>query len=151
MTGECSEGGFRPQNSPKKKMWKSRTGGYALTGGGGSGERESGGARLKGGYPGPTGNSTAGSAKALPEGYASQENSSSYYLISDKTGSCKLNRTALFSPLQTNGKVETFFKILKREPNEFKDMQDVKDSGAYGGLDYMTPFDKLEKVTELVS
>ena len=66
---------------------------------------------------------------------------------------------------QTNGKVEAFFKILKREffrPNDFKDMTEVREQlGSFlfeynhlrrhGGLDYITPFDKLEKVTELVS
>jgi hypothetical protein len=66
---------------------------------------------------------------------------------------------------QTNGKVEAFFRILKREffrPNSFESLQEVKEQlGSFlfeynhlrrhGGLDYMTPFDKLEKVTELVS
>jgi hypothetical protein len=61
--------------------------------------------------------------------------------------------------------VEAFFRILKREffrPNEFKNMQEVKEQlGSFlfeydhlrrhGGLDYITPFDKLVKLTELVS
>lgn len=66
---------------------------------------------------------------------------------------------------QTNGKVEAFFKILKREfirPNTFKDLDEVKEQlcgflfdynhlRRHGGLKYITPFDKLQKVTELVS
>lgn len=66
---------------------------------------------------------------------------------------------------QTNGKVEAFFRILKKEfftPNSFKDLNKVKEQmGRYlfeynhlrrhGGLNYETPFDKLQKVTELVS
>lgn len=66
---------------------------------------------------------------------------------------------------QTNGKVEAFFKILKKEffrPNTFENMEEVKEQlggflfeynhlRRHGGLKYMTPFDKLEKVTELVS
>ena len=66
---------------------------------------------------------------------------------------------------QTNGKVEAFFKILKKEffrPNTFKDLNEVKEQMGgvlfeynhlrrHGGLNYMTPFDKLVKVTELVS
>jgi hypothetical protein len=66
---------------------------------------------------------------------------------------------------QTNGKVEAFFRILKKEffrPNSFKDLEEVKEQigrflfeynhlRRHGGLNYMTPFDKLLKVTELVS
>jgi transposase InsO family protein len=66
---------------------------------------------------------------------------------------------------QTNGKVEAFFRILKKEffsPNSFKDLNEVREQlGRYlfeynhlrrhGGLKYETPFDKLQKVTELVS
>ena len=66
---------------------------------------------------------------------------------------------------QTNGKVEAFWKIIKREfldpeyissRNEF-----IKKLGIYlywynnerrhGGLDYQTPFDKLISVTDLVN
>jgi transposase InsO family protein len=66
---------------------------------------------------------------------------------------------------QTNGKVEAFFKILKKEflrPNTFEDIAEVKEQlggflfdynhlRRHGGLKYMTPFDKLETVTELLS
>jgi transposase InsO family protein len=66
---------------------------------------------------------------------------------------------------QTNGKVEAFFRILKKEffrPNPFRDLAEVKEQMGgflfeynhlrrHGGLHYMTPFDKLLKVTELVS
>ena len=66
---------------------------------------------------------------------------------------------------QTNGKIEAFWKILKREmlrPNDFKSKEDIHANlGNYlfefnhlrrhGGLEYLTPFDKLEKVTDLVS
>lgn len=66
---------------------------------------------------------------------------------------------------QTNGKVEAFFRILKGEffrPNEFKDMREIKEQlggflfeynhlRRHGGLEYITPFDKLVKVTELLS
>jgi len=66
---------------------------------------------------------------------------------------------------QTNGKVEAFFRILKKEffrPNSFKELGEVKEQlggflfeynhlRRHGGLHYMTPFDKLLKVTELVS
>jgi len=66
---------------------------------------------------------------------------------------------------QTNGKIEAFWKILKREffyPNQFDSMEDmVLNLGNFlfeynhlrkhGGLNYETPFDKLQKVTELVS
>lgn len=66
---------------------------------------------------------------------------------------------------QTNGKVEAFFRILKKEflrPNSFDGLEDVKEHlggflfeynhlRRHGGLEYLTPFDKLEKVTELVS
>lgn len=66
---------------------------------------------------------------------------------------------------QTNGKVEAFFKILKKEflrPNTFDSIEEVKEQlegflfdynhlRRHGGLNYITPFDKLEKVTELLS
>lgn len=66
---------------------------------------------------------------------------------------------------QTNGKIEAFFKIAKKEffnPNEFESKEDlVLNLGNYlfeynhlrghGGLNYQTPFDKLKKVTELLS
>jgi len=66
---------------------------------------------------------------------------------------------------QTNGKIEAFFKILKNEfmrPNKFDSTNDlISNLGNYlfeynhlrkhGGLNYLTPFDKLEKVTELLS
>src|SRR3989304_5476448 len=66
---------------------------------------------------------------------------------------------------QTNGKVEAFFKIAKNEffyPNRFESEEDVilnlgnflfeyNHLRRHGGLNYETPFDKLQKVTELVS
>lgn len=66
---------------------------------------------------------------------------------------------------QTNGKVEAFWKILKNEffyPNSFASEEEMMlNLGNYlfefnhlrkhGGLNYETPFDKLQKVTELVS
>ena len=66
---------------------------------------------------------------------------------------------------QTNGKIEAFHKILKSEflyPNTFETGKDlVLNLGNFlfeynhlrrhGGLDYITPFDKLQKVTELLS
>jgi len=72
--------------------------------------------------------------------------------------------TAPYHP-QTNGKIEAFWKIIKQEffrPNHFDSMEDmVLNLGNYlfecnhlrkhGGLNYETPFDKLQKVTELVS
>ena len=66
---------------------------------------------------------------------------------------------------QTNGKVEAFWKIIKNEffyPNSFDSEKDlIMNIGNFlfefshirkhGGLNYETPFDKLQKVTELVS
>lgn len=66
---------------------------------------------------------------------------------------------------QTNGKIEAFWKIIKGElfyNNEFESMEDlVLNLGNYlfeynhlrchGGLEYITPYDKLKKVTELLS
>lgn len=66
---------------------------------------------------------------------------------------------------QTNGKIEAFWKILKNEffyPNHFTSEKDlVLNLGNYifefnhlrrhGGLNYLTPYDKLEKVTELLN
>jgi transposase InsO family protein len=66
---------------------------------------------------------------------------------------------------QTNGKIEAFWKIIKNEfcsPNTFESDQDLMlNLGNYlfeynhlrrhGGLNYLTPFDKLQKVTELLS
>lgn len=66
---------------------------------------------------------------------------------------------------QTNGKIEAFWKILKGEffyPNRFTSERDLilnlgnflfefNHLRRHGGLNYMTPFDKLEKVTELLS
>jgi len=61
--------------------------------------------------------------------------------------------------------VEAFFRILKKEffrPISFKDLSEVREQmggflfeynhlGRHGGIHYLTPFDKLLKVTELVS
>jgi len=66
---------------------------------------------------------------------------------------------------QTNGKIEAFFKTVKKEffyPNRFDSMDDVifnlgnflfeyNHLRRHGRLNYETPFDKLQKVTELVS
>lgn len=66
---------------------------------------------------------------------------------------------------QTNGKIEAFNKIAKNEffyPNNFDSMEDIvlnlgnflfeyNHLRKHGGLHYETPFDKLQKVTELVS
>jgi len=66
---------------------------------------------------------------------------------------------------QTNGKIEAFNKILKQEffyPNTFESEKDLmlnlgnflfeyNHLRKHGGLKYETPFDKLQKVTELLS
>lgn len=66
---------------------------------------------------------------------------------------------------QPNGKVEAFFKIVQNElirANYFKDIEDFKEQfGQYifdynhrrrhGGIKYLTPFEKLEKVTKLLT
>lgn len=66
---------------------------------------------------------------------------------------------------QTNGKIEAFWKIIKREfflPNSFDSREDLilnlgnflfeyNHLRRHGGLKYCTPFDKLENVTELLS
>ncbi|MGB7293210.1 MAG: integrase core domain-containing protein [Thermodesulfobacteriota bacterium] len=66
---------------------------------------------------------------------------------------------------QTNGKIEAFFKIVKKEffyPNKFESGEDVilnlgnflfvyNHLRRHGELNYETPFDKLQKVTKLVS
>lgn len=66
---------------------------------------------------------------------------------------------------QTNGKIEAFWKIAKSEffcPNSFDSQEDlVMNLGNFlfeynhlrkhGGLNYETPFDKLQNVTELLS
>lgn len=66
---------------------------------------------------------------------------------------------------QTNGKIEAFWRIIKNEffyPNKFDSKEDVvmnlgnflfefNHLRKHGGLNYETPFDKLEKVTELLS
>jgi hypothetical protein len=66
---------------------------------------------------------------------------------------------------QTNGKIEAFWRILKNEffyPNSFNSQEDMilnlgnflfefNHLRRHGGLNYETPFDKLQKVTELLS
>ncbi len=66
---------------------------------------------------------------------------------------------------QTNGKVEAFWKIAKNEflyPNSFDSKEDIilnlgnflfeyNHLRRHGCLNYETPFDKLQKVTELLS
>ncbi len=66
---------------------------------------------------------------------------------------------------QTNGKIEAFNRILKKEflyPNSFNSEKDLMQNlgnflfeynhlRRHGGLNYITPFDKLQKVTELLS
>ena len=65
----------------------------------------------------------------------------------------------------TNGKIEAFWKIIKKEffyPNTFDSDKDlIMNLGNFlfeynhlrrhGGLNYISPFEKLEKVTELLS
>ena len=66
---------------------------------------------------------------------------------------------------QTNGKIEAFNRILKQEffyPNTFESEKDLmlnlgnflfeyNHLRKHGGLNYETPFDKLQRVTELLS
>jgi transposase InsO family protein len=66
---------------------------------------------------------------------------------------------------QTNGKVEAYWRIMKREffyPNTFDSVKDLiynlgnflfeyNHLRRHGGIDYLTPYEKLEKVTELLS
>lgn len=66
---------------------------------------------------------------------------------------------------QTNGKVEAFFKIVQTElirPHSFPHIADFKEQLAHymfdynhcrrhGGLMYLTPYEKLEKVTEILT
>lgn len=66
---------------------------------------------------------------------------------------------------QTNGKIEAFWKIMKHEflgSNTFASREDLilnlgnflfeyNHLRRHGGLNYETPFDKLQKVTELLS
>jgi hypothetical protein len=66
---------------------------------------------------------------------------------------------------QTNGKIEAFWRIIKKEffgPNSFDSEKDLilnlgnflfefNHLRRHGGLNYETPFDKLERVTELLS
>ncbi len=66
---------------------------------------------------------------------------------------------------QPNGKVEALFKIIQNEfirPHKFKDLDEFKEQLGYyiydynhrrlhGGINYQTPFQKLEKVTELLT
>jgi len=66
---------------------------------------------------------------------------------------------------QTNGKIEAFWRIIQREffgPNSFNSKEDLilnlgnflfeyNHLRRHGGLNYETPFDKLQKVTELLS
>jgi transposase InsO family protein len=66
---------------------------------------------------------------------------------------------------QTNGKIEAFWRILKNEffyPNSFDSQKEMilnlgnflfefNHLRRHGGLNYETPFDKLQKVTELLS
>jgi transposase InsO family protein len=66
---------------------------------------------------------------------------------------------------QTNGKIEAFWRILKNEffyPNSFDSQEDIilnlgnflfefNHLRRHGGLNYETPFDKLQRVTELLS
>ena len=66
---------------------------------------------------------------------------------------------------QTNGKIEAFWRIIKKEffyPHSFDSKEDIMMNLSnflfefnhlrkYGGLNYETPFDKLQKVTELLS
>ncbi len=98
-----------------------------------------------------------------PEFKGSLEREHPFETLCEQIG-LKHHTTRPYRP-QTNGKVEAFFKILKKEffrPNQFADLNEVKEQlggflfeynhlRRHGGLNYMTPFDKLQKVTELVS
>lgn len=66
---------------------------------------------------------------------------------------------------QSNGKIEAFFKIVQTElinAHAFANMDEFKEQlGGYiydynhcrrhGGIDYLTPYEKLEKVTEILT
>ncbi len=66
---------------------------------------------------------------------------------------------------QPNGKIEAFFNIIQKEyirANHFKDIEEFKlclgdyiftynHLRRHGGINYMTPFEKLEKVTEILT
>jgi transposase InsO family protein len=66
---------------------------------------------------------------------------------------------------QTNGKIGAFWKIIKKEffyPNSFDSKEDMflnfgnflfefNHLRKHGGLNYETPFDRLQSVTELLS
>lgn len=98
-----------------------------------------------------------------PEFCGSKEREHPFEVFCDQID-IKHRRTKPYRP-QTNGKIEAFWRILKREffaPNKFESQQDVilnlgnflfefNHLRRHGGLNYLTPFDKLEKVTELLS
>jgi len=93
----------------------------------------------------------------------SKERDHPFEVFCDQIG-IKHKRTKPYRP-QTNGKIEAFWKILQREffgPNKFESQKDIilnlgnflfefNHLRRHGGLTYLTPFDKLEKVTELLS
>ena len=98
-----------------------------------------------------------------PEFKGSLEREHPFEVMCDEIG-IKHIYTQPYRP-QTNGKIEAFWKITKKEffyPNTFDSEEDLKYNlgnflfefnhlRRHGGIDYITPFDKLKKVTELVS
>ncbi len=98
-----------------------------------------------------------------PEFKGKLEKEHPFELMCDQLG-IKHIYTQPYRP-QTNGKIEAFWRIIKKEfcyPNTFNSKDDlISNLGNYlfeynhlrrhGGLNYETPFDKLKRVTELVS
>jgi transposase InsO family protein len=98
-----------------------------------------------------------------PEFKGSLEREHPFEMMCDQLG-IKHICTKPYRP-QTNGKVEAFWKIIKNEffyPNSFDSLKDLiynlgnflfeyNHLRRHGGLEYITPYEKLEKVTELLS
>ena len=98
-----------------------------------------------------------------PEFKGSLDREHPFEIMCDQLG-IKHTYTRPYRP-QTNGKVEAFWKIIKNEffyPNSFDSVKDLiynlgnflfeyNHLRRHGGLEYITPYEKLEKVTELLS
>ena len=98
-----------------------------------------------------------------PEFKGSMDREHPFEMMCDQLG-IKHIYTRPYRP-QTNGKVEAFWKIIKNEffyPNSFDSVKDLiynlgnflfeyNHLRRHGGLAYITPYEKLEKVTELLS
>ncbi len=98
-----------------------------------------------------------------PEFKGSMDREHPFEMMCDQLG-IKHIYTKPYRP-QTNGKVEAFWKIIKNEffyPNSFDSVKDLiynlgnflfeyNHLRRHGGLAYITPYEKLEKVTELLS